>query len=164
MNNAEDNFKASIKNLEKLNLDYIQAKKPDFESRNRTIQITTPYVSSTTSPITTHSPSSIEINDYIRMCHIYCIMLWTYCYAFKLSTPTLEELRLIRNCLVHHEGDMARYSLDQKRSRDGTKLMNLTKGKSYVQGYNLIISDSHLIDFTNLVKIEFSNQTGKSFK
>ncbi|MDP2655091.1 MAG: hypothetical protein Q8P17_00825, partial [bacterium] len=109
------------------------------------------------------SATPIVVNDYVRMCRTYCIMLWTYWEALKIPSISLEELRLIRNCLVHHEGDIAKYSQDPKYGSGGTSLLALTNGKSYVQGYSLVIADSDLVDFTTLVKTEFTTSTGVLF-
>lgn len=162
MNPTHTNFKACVENLEKLNQEYIQANRVILETGSPTqIPITSSvFVSSSTQP--TPVTGQIIINDYIRLCRIYCIMLWTYWDALNLSNLALEELKLVRNCLVHHEGDIARYSQasNQKWAIDGSRLITISAGKSYVQGYSLVISDSDLLYFTNLVKTEFTNQTG----
>lgn len=163
MNGAQLNFKACIENLEKLNNEYIQANRAIFETRSPT---PAPITSSILASGSTQAPSStspIIINDYVRLCRIYCIMLWTYWDALSISSPAVEELKLVRNCLVHHEGDMARYSQARKpdwAATEGTRLIAISKGKNYVQGYSLVISDSDLTYFTNLVKTEFTRKTG----
>jgi hypothetical protein len=169
MNPAHENFKACIENLEKLNTEYIQVNRAVLETSAPTQVPVTSSILSSSSAQATPTMGTIVINDYVRMCRINCIMLWTYWDALResISLPKtlLEELRLVRNCLVHHEGDMARYSqsLNPQWAADGTKLISITTGKSYVQGYSLVIAEADLAYFTNLVKAEFTNQTGVAF-
>ena len=82
----------------------------------------------------------------------------------------LKELELIRHCIIHHDADMARYRSaggtpknPTLYSDQGESLILMTNGKSYVQGYSLIISDSDLVTFTELVKSEFTAKTGFTF-
>lgn len=164
MTNAQQNFIACIQGLEKFNLEYIQANREILETRSPIqIQPTSSVISS--GLITTSSVQSIVINDYVRMCRMYCIMLWTYWETLGIQTQSLDEIRLVRNCLVHYEGDMARYSQsrDAKWAAQGKKLISISQGKPYIQVYNLIIKDQDLTYFTMLVKTEFTNSTGVTF-
>lgn len=165
MTDAELNFKACIESLEKFNSEYIQANKSVLETRSLTQISSTPSVASA-GPITAMPlPAPVILNDYGRMCRMYCVMLWTYWDALGITCVTLDEVKLVRHCLVHHEGDMARYSQSQnpKWAADGTKLISITNGKPYVQGYSLVLGDQDLINFTNLVKQESSKCTGVVF-
>ncbi len=162
MNDTQLNFKACIENLEKLNKEYIQLNRGMLETSSPTQIPVTPTVLVNGSVQATSTTNVIIINDYVRLCRVYCIMLWTYWEALGLLSTAVEELRLVRNCLVHHEGDMARYSqaVKPKWATDGTRLMTISTGKSYVQGYSLVITDLDLIYFTNLIKNEFASNTG----
>lgn len=165
MTDPELRFKASIESLERLHSEYIKPWKPLLESRSPTqLQNSTQNVSSVASVATVPAPPII-INDYIRMCHVYAIALWTCWESLGIRNSNLDELRLIRNCLVHHEGDMAAYSQhqDPRFKQEGARLINLTQGKSYVQGYNLVISEVDLISLTSLVKFEAMSLTGVIF-
>lgn len=163
MSPTYDNFKASLESLDKLNTEYIQANRTVLESRFPTQVPITSMVSASTLVLATSGIGSIVINDYIRLCRIYCIMLWTYWEALHIQSVAVEELRLVRNCLVHHEGDMARYSSQAKKPEwraEGSKLISLSENKGYVQGYSIVISNSDLAYFTNLIKTEFFVKTG----
>lgn len=165
MTDAELNFKACIESLEKFNSEYIQANKLVLGTRSLTQIPSTPGVVSAGPTVATSVPAPVILNDYGRMCRMYCVMLWTYWDALGIACATLDEVKLVRNCLVHHEGDMARYSQSQnpKWAADGTRLISITNGKPYVQGYSLVIGDQDLINFTNLVKQESLKYTGVIF-
>lgn len=162
MNPAYDNFKASLESLDKFNTEYIQANRTVLETRSPTQVPVTSMVSASTLGLATSGTGFIVINDYIRLCRVYCIMLWTYWEALGIQSTAVEELRLVRNCLVHHEGDMARYSqaTKPKWKVDGSTLISLSKNKGYAQGYSIVISNTNLIYFTNLIKTEFFVKTG----
>ena len=165
MTDSEQSFIASIRSLEDFNSVYIQANKQTLQSRSP-IQIQpTSSVSSNTSSTASNITLPIIINDYVRMCSMYCVMLWTHWESLGLKTNGLEEIRLIRNCLVHHEGDMARYSQSQKKkwANQGALLITMATGKPYVQGYSLVIGDLDLINFTSAMKVEFTTLTGVTF-
>ncbi len=165
MNDVEIRFKACIESLERFYSDYIQPNKSVLELRSPIqLQPSTQNASLVVSGSST-AFTPIVINDYVRMCHAYCIMLWTYWEALGAFSGNLEELKLIRNCLVHHEGDMAKYSQDpvKKFSQGGVRLISLTQGKSYTQGYNLVITEADLLTFTSLVKGEAVSLTRVTF-
>jgi hypothetical protein len=165
MTDAEQSFIASIRSLEDFNSAYIQANKQVLQSRSPIQFQATSSVSSAVSTTALNITPPIIINDYVRMCSMYCVMLWTHWESLGLITTALEEIRLIRNCLVHHEGDMARYSQSSKKkwANQGVQLITLATGKPYVQGYSLVIGDQDLMNFTTLMKTEFTNLTGVSF-
>ena len=165
MTDAEQSFVASVRSLEYFNSIYIQPNKQTLESRSP-IQIQpTSSVSTVISTTASSATPPIIINDYVRMCSMYCIMLWTHWESLGRATTALEEIRLIRNCLVHHEGDMARYSQSPNKewATQGALLITKTAGKPYVQGYGLVIGDQDLVNFTNIMKAEFTNLTGVVF-
>ena len=64
MNPKQENFKASIENLEMLRIQYIAFNKTNLESRSA-IQFSTPTVSPS-QVTTTSTVSSFVINDYVR--------------------------------------------------------------------------------------------------
>ena len=163
MNDAELRFKASVESLERLHSEYIEPWRPLLETRS-SIQVQPSTVSVIASQLAVPTPP-IVINDYVRMCYAYCITLWMHWKALGVLSTNLDELRLIRNCLEHHEGDMAAYSQnpDVRYRREGVKLITLTQGKSYVQGYNLVISGQDLLAFTAQVKAESMILTGVVF-
>lgn len=156
MTDTEARFKACLESLERLRLDYIQPNKADLELRSPIQLKSSTQNASSSASASVIASTPIVINDYSRMCHAYCIMLWTYWEALGIYSSALEELHLIRNCLVHHEGDMAKYSQapQAKFRQDGVKLTKIAQGKSYVQGFNLIMTDSDLVTFTALIKTE----------
>lgn len=160
MSPAQQNFKACIENLEKLNTEYIQANKSILESRSLTQISVTHSVSNTTIVSQTTSTSSLVVmSDYLRLYRMYCIMLWTYWEALGIFSDKLDELRLVRNCLVHHDGDMFKYS-NSSRAVEGELLIQISMGKSYVNGYSIIFSESDIAYFTDLLKIEFKAHAG----
>src|SRR3989338_3556139 len=110
MNDTQLNFKACIDNLEKLHKDYTLANREFLETRSPTPAPITSTILASSSTQAISATSPVIINDYVRLCRIYCIMLWTYWEALAIPGTALDELRLVRNCLVHHEGDITRYS------------------------------------------------------
>jgi hypothetical protein len=164
MTDAEQNFVACIKTLESFHLEYIQSNKQILETRSPIPVQSTTSVYLPSSIVATQTPTPVVINDYVRLCRMYCVMLWTYWEALKIQSAALEELRLTRNCIIHHEGDLNQYSqASGKFGVEGNRLINLSNGKLYVHGNHIVLSDNDLIDITLLVKREFTNSSGISF-
>ncbi len=115
-------------------------------------------------------PSAPPLTDYDRIKRIYCVMLWTCWEIFKrgrgdrafeewiAGKPDLIELRALRNCIVHYNGNVQKATLNANQLTPAQARILVTNGttRGYIKFDNIYLEEVHLIQFTAILRSRYA--------